>query len=73
MRFVKKENKKLFLVKLWGTCHLKRYADKLVQSQHDLTQIQISFLNLSIETFVLNNENARKEIVKFIIQFEQPF
>ena len=51
---------------------MKRYADKYTTSQNDPTQAQISFSSSNIRTFV-NNENARKEIAKFIVQGEQPF
>ena len=56
-----------------GTGHLKRHADKYTTSQNDTTQTQISFSNSSIGTFVFNNENAMKEIAKFIVQVEQLF
>ena len=55
------------------TSHLKRHADKHTTSQNDHARTQISFSNSNIRTFVFNNENARKEITKFIVQIEQPF
>ena len=65
--------KRFFLSNFGGTGHLKRHADKHTTSQNDPTQAQISFSSSNIGTFVFNNENARKEIAKFIVQAEQPF
>ena len=65
--------KEFFLSNFGGMGHLKRHADKNTTSQNDHTQTQISFSNLSIGTFVFNNENVKKEIAKFIVQLERPF
>ena len=64
--------KRFFLSNFGGTGHLKRHADKHTTSQNDPTQAQISFSSSNIGIFVFNNENARKEIAKFIVQVEQP-
>ena len=65
--------KTIFLAKLQGNEAFKKVCRQACYKENDPTQTQISFSDLTLGTFVFNNENARKEIAKFIIQNEQPF